>query len=510
MPSENLYSIWEERFPPGSAPAFTLPDGQRTSYNQLLQLVGRYTNALRSLGVQPGDRICVQVEKSIANVALFLASLKAGAIYNPLNTAYTAAEMDYFFSDAQPSLGVVAPQNKDILQPIARKHGVRALETLDADGQGSLAAAAEAEAPEAETWPCGSDDVACIIYTSGTTGQPKGAMITHGNIASNVRALWEIWRFRPGDVLLHILPIFHVHGLFVALGTALYNGSEIIWLPKPDFDEIIKALPKATVMMGVPTHYARLLERPDFNAEVTRNMRLFTSGSAPLLPQIHREFEKRTAHKILERYGMTEAGMICSNPYDGERIPGTVGYPLPGISVRITGKDGKPLPPGEVGMVEVKGPNVFKGYWRRPEKTAEEFREDGFLITGDQGVLSDDGRLSIVGREKDMIISGGLNVYPKEIETELDNLDCIGESAVIGVPHPDFGEGVIAVATRGEGPPRSESEIIAALSEKLAKFKVPKRIFFVDQLPRNTMGKVQKAELRQAFAHTFENNASGA
>lgn len=503
MTNENLCSIWESRFPTSGAIAFSLPDGRRVSYDELRDLVGQYANALKVLGVERGSRVCVQVEKSVANVALFLATLKVGAIYNPLNTAYTTAEMEYFFSDAEPSLVVVSPDKFETLEPVARKHGVGAVETLDAEGNGSVATIAAQQSVSAPTEPCSPDDVASIIYTSGTTGQPKGAMITHGNIASNVRALWEIWGYRPGDVLLHLLPIFHVHGLFVALGTALYNGSEMIWLPRPDIDEIMKALPKATVMMAVPTHYARLLERPDFNAELTRNIRLFTSGSAPLLPQIHIEFENRTGLKILERYGMTEAGMISSNPYEGERVPGTVGYPLPGVSVRITGKNGEVLPPDEVGMVEVKGPNVFKGYWRRPEKTAEEFREDGFFKTGDQGVLSSDGRLSIVGREKDMIISGGLNVYPKEVEKELDSLDCIGESAVIGVPHPDFGEGVIAVATRGDGEEMSEEDIIAILAQRLAKFKVPKRIFYIDELPRNTMGKVQKAELRRDYSDLF-------
>jgi len=507
MPYDNLYDIFERRFPAADAPAFNQPSTAdapafRMSYGELTALTAQYTNALRNLGVQPGDRVSVQVEKSAANAALFLAILKAGAICNPLNTGYTLPEMAYFISDAEPALVVVSPDKRDAIAKIAGAHGT-AVETLDGAGEGSLAQKAAREPSQAPTEPRNADDTASIIYTSGTTGQPKGAMITHGNISSNVHALWEAWHFQPGDVLLHILPIYHVHGLFVAMGTALYNGSEMIWLPKPDFDQIIAALPRATVMMGVPTHYSRLLERPELTRELTAHMRLFTAGSAPLLAATHEAFEARTGHKILERYGMTEAGMICSNPYDGARIPGTVGYPLPRVSVRITGKPGNILPPGEVGMVEVKGPNIFKGYWRKPEKTAEEFREDGYFITGDQGVLAQDGRLSIVGREKDMIISGGLNIYPKEIERELDGLPGIGESAVIGVPHPDFGEGVVAVATQGSGPVPAEREIIATLAARLAKFKVPKRVMFVDELPRNTMGKVQKTALRERYAKLF-------
>jgi len=508
MPNDNFYDILARRFPDGDALAFDQPataagPAFRMTYGELVGLTNQYANALRNLGVQPGDRVSIQVDKSIANVALFLAVLKVGAIGNPLNTAYTLTEMAYFMSDAAPRLVVVAPDQHAAMAEMGTEYGVQAVETLDSAGQGSLADKAAAESAEAPTEPRSADDIACIIYTSGTTGLPKGAMSTHGNISTNIHALWDIWHFQPGDVLLHILPIYHVHGLFVALGTALYNGSAIIWLPRPDFDQIIAALPRATVMMGVPTHYTRLLERPELNRELTAHMRLFTAGSAPLLAATHEAFEARTGHKILERYGMTEAGMIASNPYDGERIPGTVGYPLPGVSVRISDKQGHVLPAGEVGMVEVNGPNVFKGYWQRPEKTAEEFRADGYFITGDQGMLSEDGRLSIVGREKDMIISGGLNIYPKEVERELDGLDGITETAVIGVPHPDFGEGVVAVATRGATPPPSEAEIIDTLAARLAKFKVPKRVIFVDDLPRNTMGKVQKNVLREQYKGLF-------
>jgi len=508
MSSDNLYEILASRFPADNAPAFDQPataaaPALRVSYGAFTALIGQYANALRALGVAPGDRVSIQVEKSVANAALVLAILKVGAICNPLNTAYTLSELVYFISDAVPALVVVPPDNQQGVREIAAQHQVKAVETLDGAGRGSLADLAAQQPTGAPTEPRSADDTACIIYTSGTTGRPKGAMITHGNIASNTHALWEAWHYQPGDVLLHILPIYHVHGLFVAMCTALYNGSAMIWLPRPDFDLIVQALPRSTVMMGVPTHYTRLLERPELSHDLTAHMRLFTAGSAPLQAATHHAFEARTGHQILERYGMTEAGMIASNPYDGGRVPGTVGYPLPGVSVRIAGKTGQSLPAGQVGMVEVKGPNVFKGYWGRPEKTAEEFRSDGYFMTGDQGVLSEDGRLSIVGREKDMIISGGLNIYPKEIERELDSLDGIVESAVIGVAHPDFGEGVVAVATTNQSATPGEDEIIAALAARLAKFKVPKRVMFVDELPRNTMGKVQKNELRERYAKLF-------
>jgi len=508
MPNNNLYAIFASRFPSADAPAFDQPatadmPAFHMTYGELEALTGQYANALKGLGVKPGDRVSIQVEKSLANAALFLAVLRIGAIANPLNTAYTHAEMAYFIADAEPALVVVPPDSRDAIAEIAAEHGSTAVETLDSTGAGSLADKAAREPSDAPTEQRGPDDAACIIYTSGTTGKPKGAMITHANISTNIHALWEAWHFQPGDVLLHILPIYHVHGLIVAMGTALYNGSQIIWLPRPDFDQVIAELPRASVMMGVPTHYTRLLDRPELTRDLTAHMRLFTAGSAPLHAATHDAFAKRTGHMILERYGMTEAGMIASNPYDGERLPGTVGYPLPGVTVRITGKQGETLPAGEVGMVEVSGPNVFKGYWKRPEKTAEEFRDDGYFITGDQGVLSEDGRLSIVGREKDMIISGGLNIYPKEVEREIDALPGIRESAVVGVSHPDFGEGVVAVATVNDSETPDERAVIDALAGKLAKFKVPKRVMFVTDLPRNAMGKVQKNALRERYAKLF-------
>ncbi len=477
--------------------------GNPVSYGDLNSMVARYAGALKSLGVAQGDRVTVQVEKSLANVALYLAVVKIGAIYNPLNTAYTSAELDYFISDAEPSLVVVAPGRREAIEPLAAKYGVKALETLDDSGEGSLAARAATASEDFEIAVSKADDLAALLYTSGTTGRSKGAMITHGNLVSNTTSLSRIWKFSENDVLLHALPIFHVHGLFVALGVALMSGAEILWLPKYNAAEVVNLLPRATVMMGVPTFYTRLLDQPAFGTAQAGHMRLFVSGSAPLLADTHRQFHDRTGHRILERYGMTETCMTTSNPYDGERLAGTVGYPLPDVEVRVAGEDGKECPAGEPGVLEVRGPNVFSGYWHMPEKTAEEFRPDGFFITGDVAVSAPDGRISIVGRAKDLIITGGFNVYPKEIESEIDAMDGVTESAVIGVPHPDFGEGVVAVvAANGAGTP-GESEIISALEPRLAKFKLPKRVFFVADLPRNTMGKVQKAALRQQFAATF-------
>ncbi len=347
-----------------------------------------------------------------------------------------------------------------------------------------------------------SDDMAALLYTSGTTGRSKGAMLTHGNLESNARTLCEAWRIGASDRLIHALPIFHVHGLFVAINTVFLAGGSLIWLDRFDAQKVLELLPEATMLMGVPTFYTRLLGLDGLKRETCSSMRLFTAGSAPLLAETHEAFEARTGHRILERYGMTETGMITSNPYDGERLAGTVGYALPGVSVRIADGDGKEVARGEIGTIEVKGPNVFKGYWQMPEKTAAEFRPDGYFITGDLAIMAADGRVTIVGRAKDLIISGGFNVYPKEVEVELDQLAGIGESAVIGVPHPDFGEGVVAVATANGSAPE-EAAIIAALGVRLAKFKVPKRVFFVNDLPRNTMGKVQKAELRKTYEKTF-------
>ena len=501
----NLYALFEERFPDGEdAAAFETLDGASVSYPELARHVARYANALEHLGLGPGDRITVQVEKSLANVYVYLAALKCGAVFNPLNTAYTPAEVDYFVSDAGARVLVCDPSREAEMMAIASARGVEHVVTLDAAGAGSLADLAEAQPDDHETARRSGDDLAALVYTSGTTGRSKGAMLTHANLASNALTLHALWRFEPGDVLIHALPIFHVHGLYVALNTSFLNASKIIWMPKFDAGEVMDNLPRASVLMGVPTFYTRLLADTDFDAAVCKNMRLFISGSAPLLAETHEQFEQRTGHRILERYGMTEAGMVTSNPYDGDRVAGTVGFALPDVKVRVAGENGEELARGEIGILEIKGPNVFKGYWGMPEKTAEEFRQDGHFKTGDMAVMDGDDRVSIVGRGKDLIISGGFNVYPKEIETELDQVDGVGESAVVGVPHPDFGEGVIAVLTQETGDAAlDETAIIEGLSARLAKFKLPKRIYVVDELPRNTMGKVQKAELRARYADTF-------
>ncbi|MEM8689838.1 MAG: malonyl-CoA synthase [Pseudomonadota bacterium] len=505
MGNANLYSLLEERFKAaGDNVAFRPIPGDPVSYADLRGEVARYANALQAEGVQPGDRVTVQVEKSLENVFVYLAALKVGAVYQPLNTAYTAAEVDYFISDAKPSLVVCDPARIEALQHMAATHGVGSVHTMAPSGAGSLKMLAAGQPATHETAPRGPDDLAGLLYTSGTTGRSKGAMITHDNLSSNALALHRIWHFEPGDVLLHALPIFHVHGLYVALNTAFLNGSEIIWLQKYDAKQVLSLLPEATVMMGVPTFYTRLLGLEAFTAETCRTMRLFISGSAPMLAETHVEFEARTGSRILERYGMTEAGMITSNPYDGERRAGTVGYALPDVSVRIASDNGEILGPGEIGVLEAKGPNIFSGYWQMPEKTAEEFRPDGYFITGDMAQMEADGRVTIVGRSKDLIISGGFNVYPQEVESVLDELAEIGESAVIGVSHPDFGEGVVAVVTADEGADVQEAEVIGALSDRLAKFKVPKRVFVHDELPRNAMGKVQKAELRAQYDALFK------
>ena len=504
--NDNLFAILEARFAKRpDAVAFTFADGPSMSYAGLVADVSRMANALAARGVVAGDRVMVQIEKSFGNVLLYFATLKVGAIYNPLNTAYTAAELDYFIGDAKPKLLVVDPAKRDALLPIADKCGVAHVDTMGSDGAGSLHQLMQTQAATHATAVQAADDLAALLYTSGTTGRSKGAMITHRNLSSNALTLVDYWGFSDKDVLLHALPIFHVHGLFVALNTTLMAGGRVIWQPKFDLPSVLKALPDSTVMMGVPTFYTRLLGDKSFGPAQCRNMRLFISGSAPLLAETHVEFEARTGMKILERYGMTETGMITSNPYhDGERLAGTVGYALPEISVRIADDNGAALPAGEVGVLEVKGPNVFKGYWNNPEKTAQEFRADGYFVTGDMSVMAPDGRVTIVGRAKDLIISGGFNVYPKEIEDEINALPGVGELAVIGVPHPDFGEGVVAVVTAAPGATlQSEAEIIGHLGGRLAKFKLPKRVFEVADLPRNAMGKVQKAELRGVYGKTF-------
>ncbi|MFN3858081.1 MAG: malonate--CoA ligase [Caulobacter sp.] len=485
----------------GAAEAVFLerPDGRVIRYGELDGLTARWANALAACGVAPGDRVAVQVEKSPENLILYLACVRAGAVFLPLNTAYTLAELGYFLGDAEPALVVCDP---------AAAEGVRSLgartQTLDAAGGGSLADLADAASDRFETVARQAEDLAAICYTSGTTGRSKGAMLTHGNLTSNARTLAALWRFTPDDVLIHALPIYHVHGLFVATNVVMTAGAAMIFRARFDAAEVLGLMGRATCLMGVPTFYTRLLDQPELTPEATAGMRLFISGSAPLLAETHRAFEARTGQVILERYGMTETGMNTSNPHDGARVAGTVGPPLPDVSLRIADPEtGAALAPGEIGMIEVKGPNVFAGYWRMPEKTAAEFRSDGYFITGDLGKIDEAGYVHIVGRGKDLIISGGLNVYPKEVEGEIDALDGVVESAVIGLPHPDLGEGVTAVIATGGKPGLTEAGVLAALAERLARFKQPKRVLFVDDLPRNAMGKVQKALLRETHAGLY-------
>jgi malonyl-CoA/methylmalonyl-CoA synthetase len=480
-----------------------LADGRRWSYDDMLSETARVANALVSAGVQPGDRVAAQIDKSISTVALYLGTIRAGAVFLPLNTAYTAVEVEYFINDAEPTVFVCRSSTEAALRPIAEGKGAR-LETLNPDDSGSWTNLVKESSSKFKTIPRDEHDLAGLLYTSGTTGRAKGAMISHLNLASNALTLADIWRFTSDDVLLHALPIFHTHGLFVAINTTLVAGASMLFLPRFDADQIISLMPRASVMMGVPTFYTRLLNNEKFGAEQTQGMRLFVSGSAPLLEDTHNAFRARTGKSILERYGMTETNMNTSNPYEGDRRAGTVGFPLPGVDIRITeAESGAELGDGKIGILEVRGPNVFEGYWRMPEKTAEEFRQDGYFITGDLARIDDQGYVVIVGRDKDLIISGGYNVYPKEIELEIDELPGIVESAVIGLPHSDFGEGVTAMVVAETGSETNEQDIVNQISGRLARYKQPRRIFFVDQLPRNSMGKVQKNLLRDKYKDTY-------
>ncbi len=507
--SAHLYDALTARFPKRDKPFLTTPEGRTLTYRELEGGSARIASVLGELGVAPGDRVAVQVEKSPEAVLLYLACLRAGAVFLPLNTAYTPAEVEYFLGDAEPKVFVCDPARRKQLQAAAKKARVGHVETLDENGAGSLTDKARSAASKFINAARGPDDLAAILYTSGTTGRSKGAMLTQENLASNARTLLDYWRFGSNDVLLHALPIYHTHGLFVAINTLLMAGGSLIFLSRFDADTVIRLLPEATSMMAVPTFYTRLLQHPELKPDLVKHMRLFTSGSAPLLADTHREWRDKTGHSILERYGMTETNMNTSNPYDGERIPGAVGFPLPGVSLRIVDPDtGKPVAQGNVGMIEVAGPNVFKGYWRMPEKTAEEFTSDGYFKTGDLGRIDEKGYVYIVGRGKDLVITGGFNVYPKEVETEIDALPGVLESAVIGVPHPDFGEGVTAIVVRKPGAKIDEREISRALDARLAKFKLPKRILFTETLPRNAMGKVQKNVLRDTYHDLYEKAAS--
>jgi malonyl-CoA/methylmalonyl-CoA synthetase len=488
---------------PGDAP-FIRTDSNRTwTYDDALALSGRIANAMDTLGIRPGDRVAVQVEKSAEALILYLACLRSGAIYLPLNTAYTLAELDYFIGDAEPRLVVVSSIARGGVEKIAKPHGA-IVETLDTDGTGSLLDLARDEPAHFIDASRSADDLAAILYTSGTTGRSKGAMLTHGNLLSNALTLRDYWRVTADDRLIHALPIFHTHGLFVATNVTLLAGASMFLLSKFDAGEVVSLMPQATMLMGVPTFYVRLLQSVRLDKEAVANIRLFISGSAPLLAETHTEFQARTGHAILERYGMTETNMNTSNPYEGRRIAGTVGFPLPDVTVRVTDPaTGAVLPAEETGMIEIKGPNVFKGYWRMPEKTAAEFTADGFFISGDLGKIDSDGYVHIVGRGKDLVISGGYNIYPKEVEGEIDQIEGVVESAVIGVPHPDFGEGVTAIVVRKPGVALDEKAIVSALQDRLARYKQPKRIIFAADLPRNTMGKVQKNILRQQYADLY-------
>ena len=472
-------------------------DGKTHVRADLARESARFARLLIEAGAVRGDRVAVQVEKSPACLFLYLGCLRAGLVYLPLNTAYQRSELTYFLQDAQPSIIVCKPESIDLMRELSA--AATPVLTLDGEGRGSLADAAAALPSEFVTVDSAPDDVAVILYTSGTTGRSKGAMVTHRNLLSNARALIDCWRFSERDVLLHALPVFHIHGLFVANHCALLSGARVLWHRKFDPALVLRDLPRATVMMGVPTFYTRLLAQPQFDREVCRNMRLFISGSAPLLLETFKDFQARTGQTILERYGMSEAGMICSNPLDAQRRGGSVGFPLPGVSVRVANEQDRPLTRGEVGGIQLKGENVFAGYWHMPEKTREEFTADGYFRTGDVGTIDADGYVSIVGRAKDLIISGGYNVYPKEIELALDALPGVAESAVIGVPHPDFGEAVAAVVVARKDAKLDPVAMIAELKKNFANYKVPKQVHVVEDLPRNAMGKVQKALLRERY-----------
>ncbi|MET0483604.1 MAG: malonyl-CoA synthase [Aestuariivirgaceae bacterium] len=485
-----------------------LSDGRHYTYGDVEAVSAHFANVLTDCGVAAGDRVAVQVPKSIEALMLYLATLRVGAVFLPLNTGYTPREVEAFLLDAAPRLFVCDPEARAELRPVAERAGAR-LETLGVWRSPDISAGTLADrgldaSASFVTVPRNADDLAALLYTSGTTGRSKGAMLTHENLRSNAAALMTIWRFTAADTLLHALPIFHTHGLFVATNITLLAGCRMLFLPRFDADEVIDHLPQASVMMGVPTFYTRLLATPRLTAALAAHMRLFVSGSAPLAPETHALWRARTGHAILERYGMTETGMITSNPYDGERRAGTVGFPLPGVALRIADPaTGEHLPDGEIGMIEVKGPNVFKGYWRQPDKTAAEFRHDGFFITGDLGMRDEQSYVHIVGRGKDLIITGGLNVYPREIENAIDEIPGVAESAVIGIAHPDFGEGVTALVVPAAGATLDEKSVLAALQPRLARFKLPKRVLVVPELPRNAMGKIEKAVLRKAHADLY-------
>ncbi|MDE2605333.1 MAG: malonyl-CoA synthase [Burkholderiales bacterium] len=504
MDNRNLFAALRAAFPQDlDGIAVETDDGLAYSWRDLERGTAMLANLLASLGLEAGARIAVQVEKSVEAMMLYLATLRAGYVFLPLNTAYQKAEIEYFVGNAEPAVVVCTPANFGWVSKIAFQAGTRHVFTLGDDRTGSLLERAARHSDRHTPAVMGDDDLAAILYTSGTTGRSKGAMLTHGNLRSNAEVLKSYWGWREGDVLIHALPIFHVHGLFVAIHGALLNGSKMFWLGKFDPKKVIARLPEATVFMGVPTLYVRMLAEPALTREACRHMRLFISGSAPLLLETFNEWQERTGHTILERYGMSETVMLTSNPYEGERRGGTVGFPLPGVGLRVRDDQGQDVPTGEIGGIQVKGPGVFKGYWRMPEKTKEEFTVDGWFKTGDVGKVDARGYVTIVGRSKDLIISGGYNVYPAEIEGYINDMPGVAESAVVGVPHPDFGEVGVAVVIAKPGSKLQPEALITTLKGQLANFKIPKKCFVVDALPRNTMGKVQKNLLREQHKGLF-------
>ena len=502
----NLYHFFRQRFESAlDQPFLTDPTGPASTYGQIDQRSAVFAGGLNSLGCSVGDRVVVQVEKSIDAVALYFACLRTGLVYVPINTAYTPSEVEFFLRDTDATLFVCDPDRQSSFDDIVATLPGLTVATLGTAGDGSLVDSSLHSAPSEEIVQRDDLDLAAMLYTSGTTGRSKGAMLTHQGLRENGLALHQVWAFEPGDVLLHTLPVFHVHGLFVALHCAILNQSEVIFCPRFDPGLVVTQLQRSSVLMGVPTHYVRLLDHPDFTAELCQHMRLFTSGSAPMTEQVFRAFEAQSNHSICERYGMTECGILTSNPYDGERVAGTVGFALPGYELRVVTEQGL-AGPGETGLVQARGEQLFSGYWNLPDKTSEEMTEDGFFITGDIGMLDEEGRLTLAGRSGDMIISGGLNVYPKEIETVLDEIESIIESAVVGLPHDDFGEGVVAfiVLKPGQNQAKTISKSKDICAEKLGRFKHPKHYVVLNELPRNTMGKVQKAALRREFADLFD------
>lgn len=496
----NLYAHFDQRMmAQPDKELLCTSDGRSFSNAEIEKLSARIANYLAALGATRGDRVSVQVEKSPEFLCLYLACLRSGLVFHPLNLGYKKSELEYFIGNAEPFVIVCDPSSLPMISAIAQHAGTKQVLTMGADGAGTLFENAASYSEVFSTIHSDANDLAALLYSSGTTGVPKGIMLTHANLLRNTEALVAAWGFSAEDRLLHALPVFHVHGLFVAIGCVMLSGASMRWLPTFDVEEIIRFLPECTVFMGVPTYYTRLLTAPTFTAETAAAVRLFVSGSAPLLEETFNDFESRTGQKILERYGMTETNMNTSNPLNGDRKPGTVGPPLPGVEIRITGDDGTILETGEIGNLQVRGPNVFVGYWKMPEKTAEDFTADGFFNTGDKALVDSDGYISIVGRTKDMVITGGLNVYPKEIELFIDNLDGVKESAVFGVPDADFGEAVVAAVVKERDSTIEEAEIRSACKQELANFKVPKRIVLIDELPRNTMAKVQKNVLRDRY-----------